>query len=168
MKHYAVACKFLQVATNTIEQLAMQQTCFGRAEILCKVPFVKCMQVAENGNKNAPSSLQNSNVTLTGRTFGHTNKGGNVSKQGFVKRAFYCLNKLILFVVEVFPLATNTARQRRFCTKTASVMYFFVHYKCCFVQLFIACAVLRVFKKSFFGGGRAVQKLYSKKTKRSK
>lgn len=45
MKHCTVACKFLQVATNTIEQLAMQQTCFGRAEILCKVPFVKCMQV---------------------------------------------------------------------------------------------------------------------------
>ena len=51
MKHYTVACKFLQVATNTIEQLAMQQKCFGRAEILCKVPFVKCMQVAENGKK---------------------------------------------------------------------------------------------------------------------
>lgn len=32
-------------ATNTIEQFAMQQKCFGRAEILCKVPFVKCMQV---------------------------------------------------------------------------------------------------------------------------
>ena len=45
MKHYTVACKFLQVATNTIEQLAMQQKCFGRAEILCKVPFVKYMQV---------------------------------------------------------------------------------------------------------------------------
>lgn len=30
------------------------------------------------------------------------------------------------------------------------------------MQLFIACAVLHVFKKSFFGGGRAVQKQYSK------
>ena len=88
MKQYAVACKFLQVATNTIEQLAMQQKCFGRAEILCKVPFVKHMQVAENGKKNAPSSLQNSNVALTGKTFGNTNKGGSVSKQGFVKRHF--------------------------------------------------------------------------------
>lgn len=86
--------------------------------------FVKCMQVAENGNKNAPSSLQNSNVALIGKTFGNTNKVGSVSKQGFVKREFYCRNKLILFVVEVFPLATNTARQRQFCAKTALVMYF--------------------------------------------
>lgn len=153
-------------ATNTIEQFAMQQKCFGRAEILCKVPFVKCMQVAENGNKNAPSSLLNANVSLTGKTFGNTNKGGSVSKQGFLKRAFYCLNKLILFVVEVFPSATNTARQRQFCAKTASVMYFL-----CIISvvcaLFIVCAVLRVFKKPFFGGGRAVQKQYLK-TKRSK
>ena len=43
---------------------------------------------AENCNKNAPSSLQNSNVSLTGKTFGNTNKGGSVSKQGFVKRHF--------------------------------------------------------------------------------
>lgn len=39
---------------------------------------------------------------------------------------------------------------------------FFVHYKCRFVQLFIVRAVLRVLKKWFFGGGRAVQKQYSK------
>lgn len=143
MKHYTVACKFLQVATNTIEQLAMQQKCFGRAEILCKVPFVKYMQVAENCNKNAPSSLQNSNVSLTGKIFGNTNKVGSVSKQGFVKRAFYCLNKLLLFVVEVFPSAINTASQRQFCTKTASVMYFL-----CIVNAvlcsYLLCVLFRV------------------------
>lgn len=146
----------------------MQQKCFGRAEILCKVPFVKCMQVAENGNKNAPSSLQDSNVALTGKIFGNTNKGGSVSKQGFVQREFYCRNKLILFVVEVFLVVNKYGKTTAIFRKNSVGNVFFVHYKCCFVQLFIACAVLRVFKKPFFGGGRAVQKQYSKKTKRSK
>lgn len=167
MKQYAVACKFLQVATNTIEQLAMQQKSFGRAEILCKVPFVKCMQVAENGNKNAPSSLQNSNVALTGKTFGNTNKGGSVSKQGFVKREFYCRNKLILFVVEVFPLATNTARQRQFCAKTALVMYFLY-----IINAVLCSYLLRVLfcmsSRSRFSAVAEQYKNSIQKTKRSK
>lgn len=154
-------------ATNTIEQFAMQQKCFGRAEILCKVPFVKCMQVAENGNKNAPSSLQNSNVALTGKTFGNTNKGGSVSKQGFVKREFYCRNKLILFVVEVFPLTTNTESQRQFCTKTASVMYFL-----CIISVVLCSYLLRVLfcvsSRSRFSAVAGQYKNSIQKTKRSK
>ena len=122
---------------------------------------------AENCNKNAPSSLQNSNVSLTGKTFGNTNKGGSVSKQGFVQRAFYCLNKLILFVVEVFPLATNTARQRQFCAKTALVMYFLY-----IISVVLCSYLLRVlFCVSSRSGFSAVAGQYkngNQKTKRPK
>lgn len=122
---------------------------------------------AENCNKNAPSSLQNSNVSLTGKIFGNTNKVGSVSKQGFVKREFYCRNKLILFVVEVFPSAINTASQRQFCTKTASVMYFL-----CIVNAVLCSYLLRVLfcmsSRSRFSAVAEQYKNSIQKTKRSK